>query len=250
MSGGGAVNASRREPPPLRAPTWAETFARESLASRELLRLPLAAGRLVRSPRGTGLPVLLVPGLGASDASLTPLRLHLQRLGHDARPADLGRIGRDVASTATRLLARVRGIADSTGAPVALVGQSIGGVLSREVARQDPGVVRRVITFGTPVLGGPEYTATRYGYSPYELERIRAIVAERARQPIGVPLTAMWSRNDGVVAPAACIDPSTGDVEHVEVTSSHLGMGLDPDVWHVVAERLARDNRSGRSSQR
>jgi pimeloyl-ACP methyl ester carboxylesterase len=239
-----------REPPPLRAPTWAETVARESLGGRELLRLPFAAGRLVRSPRGSGLPVLLVPGLGASDASLTPLRLHLQRLGHDARPADLGRIGRDVAATAVRLLSRVRAIADSTGRPVALVGQSIGGVLSREVARHDPTVVRRIITFGTPVVGGPEYTATRYQYSPYERERIRVTVSERARQPIRVPVTAMWSRNDGIVSPGACIDRSNEHVEHVEVTSSHLGMGLDPDVWHVVAERLAADNPAARSTSR
>jgi alpha-beta hydrolase superfamily lysophospholipase len=187
-----------------------------------------------------------VPGLGASDASLAPLRAHLRRLGHDARAADLGRITADVAATAIQLVARVRGIADATGTPVALVGQSIGGVLAREVARHERSLVRRVITFGTPVVGGPEFTATRSRYDERERARIRAVVAERARQPIGVPITALWSRNDGVVAPAACIDPSTGDVEHVEVRSSHLGMGLDPDVWAVVADRLARDVRRAR----
>jgi triacylglycerol esterase/lipase EstA (alpha/beta hydrolase family) len=188
--------------------------------------------------------VVLVPGLGATDASLAPLRAHLRRLGHDARSAALGRIGRDVAATAARLEAQVQTIAATTGEPVALVGQSLGGVLAREVARRDSTVVRRVITFGTPVVGGPAYTATRHGYSPIELERIRAVAAERSRVPIGLPVTAIWSRNDGVVAPAACIDAST-DVEHVEVTSSHLGMGLDPDVWTVVADRLARDVRAG-----
>jgi hypothetical protein len=30
-------------------------------------------------------------------------------------------------------------------------------------------------------------------------------------------------------------------VENVEVTSSHLGMGFDPDVWRIVARRLALD---------
>jgi pimeloyl-ACP methyl ester carboxylesterase len=235
------VSPPGRQPPPLRAPTWSETLVRESLGARELLRLPLAAARLGRSPRGSGLPVVLVPGLAATDASLAPLRAHLRRLGHDARPADLGRITADVASTALQLLARVRDIADATGTPVALVGQSIGGVLAREVARHDRTLVRRVITFGTPVVGGPEYTATRRQYGERERARIRAVVADRARQPIGVPITALWSRNDGVVAPGACIDPSAGEVEHVEVRSSHLGMGLDPDVWAVVATRLALD---------
>ena len=38
----------------------------------------------------------------------------------------------------------------------------------------------------------------------------------------------------------ACIDRWTPDVRHVEVTSTHLGLGIDPDVWRVVAEQLAR----------
>jgi len=41
------------------------------------------------------------------------------------------------------------------------------------------------------------------------------------------------------VAPEACIDHRTPGVEHVEVSSTHLGMGVDPDVWSIVADRLA-----------
>jgi pimeloyl-ACP methyl ester carboxylesterase len=229
----------------LRPPTLSETLWREALTGREALRLPLAAPRLQRSPRGHGRPVVLVPGLGATDASLAALRHHLRRLRHDARAAELGRMTHDVAGNARRLLDHVVRIADATGDTVALVGQSIGGVLSREVARQAPGAVRRVITFGTPVVGGPEYTATGRRYSDEERARIRRVIAERRRTPIRVPVTAMWSRNDGIVSPAACIDRSDPTIEHVEVTSSHLGMGFDPDVWLVVADRLARDGARG-----
>jgi pimeloyl-ACP methyl ester carboxylesterase len=184
---------------------------------------------------------VLVPGLGATDASLAALRHHLRRLRHDARPADLGRMTHDVVANARRLREHVARLADETGDSVALVGQSIGGVLSREVARHAPELVRRVITFGTPVLGGPEYTATGRRYSAEERARIRQVIAERRRTPIRVPVTAMWSRNDGIVSPAACVDGDDPGIEHVEVTSSHLGMGFDPDVWLVVADRLARD---------
>ena len=225
---------------PLRAPTLGETLLREALTGREAVRLPLAAHRLQRSPRGHGRPVVLVPGLGATDASLLALRTHLRRLGHDARAADLGRMTRDVVRNATALAELIRTVARERQDTVALVGQSIGGVLSREVARQAPSLVRRVVTFGTPVVGGPEFTATFRGYTYHERDLIRRVVAERQRTRITVPVTAMWSRNDGIVAPAACIDPHN-DVEHVEVTSSHLGMGFDPDVWLVVADRLARD---------
>jgi hypothetical protein len=56
-----------------------------------------------------------------------------------------------------------------------------------------------------------------------------------------VPLTAVFSKRDGIVSWQACIDRSSPDVEHVEVSSTHLGMGVDPDVWAIVADRLSRD---------
>ena len=124
--------------------------------------------------------------------------------------------------------------------PHAVVG---GGVLARESTRQDPSLVRRIVTFGTPVTGGPEYTATRTAYTPEQRRRIQDVIDARNRVPIGVPITAIWSKNDGIVAPAACIDHVQAGVEHVEVTSSHLGMGLDPDVWTIVAKRLAATTR-------
>jgi pimeloyl-ACP methyl ester carboxylesterase len=224
-----------------RAPTIGETILRESLTGRELFRLPLHGAALMRAPRGTGGPVLLLPGLAATDASLAPLRGFLARLGHDPRPSGLGRISPDVAHTVPLVLERLREIRRETGRPVALVGQSIGGVLARESTRLAPSLVRRIVTFGTPVTGGPDFTATRTRYTSEQRRRIRAAIAARARVPIPVPITAIWSPNDGIVAPSACIDRVIDHVEHVEVSSSHLGMGLDPDVWLIVAKRLALD---------
>jgi hypothetical protein len=50
----------------------------------------------------------------------------------------------------------------------------------------------------------------------------------------------IFSRRDGIVAWEACLDRVSPNVEHVEVRSTHIGMGVDPDVWAVVAQRLAR----------
>src|SRR3712207_5566400 len=40
-------------------------------------------------PRGTGEPVVLVPGFLAGDASLSVMREWLQRMGYDPYPADI-----------------------------------------------------------------------------------------------------------------------------------------------------------------
>lgn len=191
-------------------------------------------------PRGRGDTVVCVTGFGAGDISLAPLRAVLGRLGHDARPAGLGRVGDDVEHQVVRLGEYVGELAERRSAPVAMVGWSIGGVLSREVARRYPHAVRRVITFGTPVEGGPSYTALAWRYSAQQLAEIRDEIERWRPVRITAPVTAIWSPNDGIVTPAACIDHDTPDVEHVEVDATHLGMGYDPTVWAIVADRLAR----------
>lgn len=223
----------------LTPPTWAHT-ARELLVGRDVVRLALRAPWLRGLPRGDGDPVVLVPGLGATDLSFLPLRGLLSRLGHDVRTAGLGRVSSDVATLAARVTDAASSVRDETGRKVALVGWSLGGVLAREVAREAPDAIRRVVTMGTPVVGGPSFTALARGYSTRQLAGIRAAIAVRDRVPILVPITALWSRNDGIVAGRACIDRTSPHVENIEVTSTHLGMGVDPDVWTIVAGRLAR----------
>ncbi len=41
-----------------------------------------------------------------------------------------------------------------------------------------------------------------------------------------------------MVAWQACIDQINQSVEHVEVKSSHLGLGFDPEVYRLIARRL------------
>lgn len=183
--------------------------------------------------------MILVPGLGATDASMLPLRAFLDQLGHDAHPSRVGRMTGDVHNIHPRIARLVAQVRDETGRTPALVGWSIGGVVSREVARDQPALVRRIITFGTPVIGGPAYSIVSRRYSADVISEVRRRVDERNLIPIRVPITAMWSRRDGIVAPGACIDHFSPDVENIEVDSTHLGMGLDPDVWSVVARRLA-----------
>lgn len=203
-------------------------------------RLPAALPRLLRAARGDGYTVVDIPGWKAPELSGAPLRAYLRTLGYDARGWGFGTNTGDPRRDVERLTRSVLELVDSGGSQVSLVGWSLGGVIAREVARRHPEAVRRVITYGTPVLGGSAFTAVARAYGPQASLAARA-VAKRldAQSPLQVPLTVVFTRRDGIVAWEACIDRVSPQAEHVEVFSTHIGMGLDPDVWGLVAQRLA-----------
>ena len=205
---------------------------------RLLLRLPwLVLGQ----PRGRGEPVMVIPGYGASDAATAVLRAYLGTLGYSVQGWGLGRNRGGVGKLMPRVLDQVSKLHEETGRALRLVGWSLGGVIAREVARERPEWVDRVITMGTPVIGGPKYTAVadKYRERGFDIEAIAAQVALREARPIEVPVTAIYSRHDGIVRWPACVDRINTQVQHVEVVSSHFGLGFHPDVYRLLAGRLA-----------
>jgi dienelactone hydrolase len=175
--------------------------------------------------------VVDIPGWKAPEASMAPLRQYLRWLGYDARGWRHGTNQGRPEADAALLAEEVEASWQRSGARVALVGWSLGGVIAREVARAVPQAVRRVITYGTPVVSGPTYTMGATAFGAEESARIQQAVQELdRRQPITVPVTVIFTRRDRVVDWPASIDRFSTDVEHVEVDSTHLGMGVDPDV--------------------
>ncbi len=214
---------------------------KEALSVLQLPRLVARApALLLKGAKGTKQPVLLLPGLKSSDSSNLPLRSFLRQRGFRTFGWELGTNTGDVASQTPRLKLRIEALFQRFGEPIHLVGWSLGGLMAREVARENPELVAQVITFGTPVVGGPLHTKVKGVYSPEERVQIAAELAERSRIPIEVPITAIYSQRDGIVSWQACIDNFSPDVENIEVSSPHIGMGVDPDVWQIVADRLAR----------
>jgi len=222
---------------------------REARGLLELPRLLLESPRLARQPKGRGQPVLVLPGFGAGDASTAVLRAYVRYLGYRPRGWGLGRNTGDVPVLLERVLAQLERIAAEERQSVALIGWSLGGVLAREAARERPAAARQVITLGSPVVGGPKYTAAAgfYRRQGIDLDAIEAEVEARNRQPFTTPVTAIYSRSDGVVAWRACIDPYAAQVEHVEVEATHLGLGFSPRVYEIIAKCLARSEPSIRT---
>ncbi len=109
--------------------------------------------------------------------------------------------------------ARLQALADRSGRPVSLVGWSLGGRIAIDLARRHPTVVQQLITLGSPLAG------LRLGT---------------------VPITSVWSRTDRVVPWKHSRLRETATRHNVEVHSGHVGLGYDPTVLHVIADRLAR----------
>ncbi|MEM9033770.1 MAG: alpha/beta hydrolase [Actinomycetota bacterium] len=232
------------EPPTGPPPT--SRLLSEATTWLQPVRLAARTAQLRRAPRGDGRLTVDIPGWLAGEASTSPLRRYLRSLGHDARPWGLGRNGSDVESTVDVFEERLESlVAAGDGRPAQLVGWSLGGVIAREVARRRSDLVCRLVTFGTPAQGGPTHTAGASRFGAEECERIATLQLEANRDdPLQLPLTAIYTRADAVVNWRACIDPWALDARHIEVRSSHLGLGIDPDVWELVAGALAADDAS------
>lgn len=222
------------------APPEPGGLVREALGLLEPLRLAMRFPTLAARPRGGGRPLLVLPGFGASDRSTTILRRYLSWLGYEVEGWGLGRNTGRVPQLIPKIIARLEAIRDRHGEAVALVGWSLGGYLAREAARERPELVSRIITLGSPVVGGPKYTlaSSYYERNGFDLDEIEAAVAAREQVPLRTPVTAIFSKRDGVVAWQACIDRINATTEHVEVSATHLGLGLSPDVFAIVADRL------------
>ena len=60
------------------------------------------------------------------------------------------------------------------------------------------------------------------------------------REPPQVPSTAIYSETDGITAWQCCFERPGPLSESVEVSGSHCGLGWNPLVYMVIADRLAQ----------
>ena len=72
-------------------------------------------------------------------------------------------------------------------------------------------------------------------------------VADRYSTPLRVPVAAIYSRRDGIVAWQACIDHWSPQVRHIEVNETHIGLGFAPNVLAIVAAEV--EHSSGRGGR-
>ena len=203
------------------------------------------------APRGDGHPVLVLPGLIASDLSTRVLRRYLRERGYRVHGWGLGRNRGLRDGVEQRMLERLDGLHGRYGRRVSLVGWSLGGLYARVLAKQRPDLVRGVITLGSPFAGSPRSTNAWKIYEWASGQRADDPSAHaRLAGRLQVPTTSIYSRSDGVVAWPASIDQETATSENIEVVASHLGLGVHPAVLYAVADRLAQPEGGWRPFER
>jgi pimeloyl-ACP methyl ester carboxylesterase len=216
---------------------WRAAF---EYASHKLQRKPK------RLPGGDGHPVVIFPGLATDGAAVAPLRNFCQSLGYTAmdwgRGFNTGPHGAvdvwmaELADHTLRLL-------DGHDGKVTLIGWSLGGFYARELGKLLAPRVRQVITIGTPFNADADHSRVGWllrllnGSAP----ALDPALGQRLRTPPPVPTTSIYSRTDGIVAWQTCCHArALPQVQDVEIKGSHIGMGWNPAVLDVVADRLGQ----------
>ena len=196
--------------------------------------------------------VMMIPGFMAGDLTLTPLAVFCRWLGHRTSFAGIRSNSACPRETLMHLERHLERAYAASQRRVVVLGQSLGGVYARELAARRPDLIERVITLGSPIR------AVEDSSNPWVVAAAKLVAMIRGvddgcltsscqcgialvERPAGeVPTTVVYSRTDGVVHWESCVDRSGNRaVENVEVMASHVGMGLNADVYRVLAERLA-----------
>ena len=211
----------------------------------EMTSLTYAWPLLATSPRGDGHAVFCLPGFTAGDQSLLVLRRFLNRLNYHTLPWQLGQ---NIGSyeLQDQLLEHFQHVMADNPGKISLIGQSLGGIYARMLARRWPERIRQVITLSSPFASAsPESTNAlvgrlfRYLSGMSRAEMREQMQADPARA-LPVPSTAIYTKTDGVVHWHTCLDYTGEQAENIEVLGSHSGMGFNPLVLHVLADRLAQ----------
>lgn len=232
-------------------PLWRE--ARIALEMSALRRSDVWRG--VGVEPGNGRPVLLIPGFMVGDGSLGTMTSWLERNDYWTERAGIrANVGCSEVACG-RLEERLQEIADTHGKRVTIIGQSRGGLFAKALGTRRPDLVAGIVTLGSPLnsmlavhpillaqIGLIAALGTLSMPGVFSTQCLRGDCCEPFRRALSSPFPedvgnfGLYSRSDGIVDWRACMDPEAD--EHVEVSATHLGMGVNAGVYRATAVAL------------
>jgi pimeloyl-ACP methyl ester carboxylesterase len=188
-------------------------------------------------PHGGGEVILVLPGFLTNDAVTRPFREFLEARGFRTFGWEYGLNIGPTPGALAHLRNRVRELAELNDGPIAVIGISLGGLLARDLAYDCPDKIRHVVTMASPfrLPTASTFEALVRICGPLYDPRVQV---ERLAQPLPVPSTAFFTRDDGVVAWESCRSDDH-DCLNIEVDGHHMTICRNPAVLKHLVERLA-----------
>ncbi len=187
-------------------------------------------------------PVLVIPGFMTTDFSTATMRNILHQQGYKVKGWGIGRnLGKQ--EYIDQLVVKVQRLYRRDHRKVSIIGISLGGVFAREIAKVIPDYVRQVITIGSPFAGLDQSTSVEWIFDLITLgkgkDQLSPAFLESLLLAPNVPLTCIYTKEDGVVSWELCMETKESDfIQNVEVKGSHFGLAYNPSVLNIVKDRL------------
>jgi alpha/beta hydrolase fold len=196
--------------------------------------------RDARASRERNRAVIVVPAFLAPDFLTLPLRRALQASGHRTwgwgQGFNMGARRQKFAA----LLRRIDHLADATGEKLVLVGWSLGGLYAREAAKRRPDKISMVVTLGTPFSHGLRDNNAWKLYeaiNDHDVDHPPVRVTPELKPPVRT--VAIWSPNDGIVAPASASGRLGEADDQIEVRCAHNELVSHPQAIAAVLRALS-----------
>ncbi|MCH8617454.1 alpha/beta hydrolase [Sphingomonas sp. SM33] len=185
--------------------------------------------------------MIVISGFLTPDAATLPLRRALRAAGH--RTWGWGQ-GFNVGARRRKfegLINRIDHLAEATGERLVLIGWSLGGLYAREAAKRRPESLEAIITLGTPFSHG---LRDNNAWKPYEAVNDHDVdhppVQIAPEKKPSMRTVAIWSSEDGIVAPASASGTLKETDEQVEVTCPHNELVSHPESLKAVLGALGK----------
>lgn len=189
-------------------------------------------------------PVMILPGLLSCDRDTSFMRRTFSVNGFPTYRSGLGFVTGITPEQMQKAEQRLAAIAAQQGEPVVLVGWSLGGIYARVLAQRHPEHVRMVVTLGTPFSGSRRANNAWRVYNALNDHTVDApTLPDNPSIKPPVHTVAVWSMDDGVVAPTSAMGANRERDVAALFPNRHFAFGSQraavEEVVQLVAQELA-----------
>ena len=195
--------------------------------------------KLVNTATSNPQVVMILPGFATHPVRMRYLARHLEAAGHITKRWGLGFNWGPNEQNFAAMEARLLDLHARHGRKVVLVGWSLGGLYARELATRHPQAVAKVVSMGSPFSGSPRANNVWRAYQFITGHSVDAppVAADLSVKP-PVETVALWSANDGVIAPR-CAAGRPGERDRaIALRCTHMGFTYDPQVIATLLAEL------------